>query len=180
MTSNKEKGDRFEMAVSRYFDSRGIKLEPQYKVKIGFGSVKKEHSFDLGNEQMLVECKNFTWTSGGNSPSAKLSSLAEVMLIFQAIDAGYSKLLFMAKSRKNAKRNSETLVEHYIKSYGHLIPSEIEIWEFDETNLTAEKKFPTNPASAQLGGKWKETRISRENIDRNRRDLLDKLGKYRG
>jgi hypothetical protein len=37
----------------------------------------------------------------------------------------------------------ETLVEYYIRSYGHLIPSGVEIWEFDETARKRRVRLPS-------------------------------------
>jgi len=38
------------------------------------------------------------------------------------------------------KRN-ETLCDYYIRTKSILIPSDVEIWEFDETDYAAEKKY---------------------------------------
>ena len=46
-------------------------LQSNFVALVGH-SIKKPHRFDLGSDDppILVECKSFTWTSGGNSPSA--------------------------------------------------------------------------------------------------------------
>jgi hypothetical protein len=91
--------------------------------------VKKNHKFDLGSEAppILVECKSYTWTSGGNSPSAKIRSLNEAMLLFSVAPPHYRKILFLLKHM----RNEMTLATHYIQTQGHLIAPGIEVWEFD-------------------------------------------------
>jgi hypothetical protein len=175
MTGNKEKGDRFRDRVREYFLNKGNTLDPEFKVEIGFGNLRKEHSFDLGNKEMLVECKNYEWTSGGKAPSAKLSNINESMLIFKATNVKYRKLIFMSKTRKNQKRISETLVEYYIRQCRHLIPSDVEIWEFDETNLTADMKFPNDSKGVKLGGIWKGITITDKDIKESRKELLGKL-----
>ena len=167
MTSNKEKGDEFRDRVSVYFQNKGYTLKPEYKVEIGFGSLKKIHPFDLGNEQVLIACKKYRWAETGTHRSGMFATLNETMLIFCAAPTKYRKLLFVWKSPKNNKRKSETIVEYYISHHGNLIPNDIEVWEFDETNLTAEKKFPNDPQSVKLGGIWKGTKISEEEIDEN-------------
>lgn len=145
MTSNKEKGDKFRDRVQEYFKYKECDLKPEYKVKVGFGKIK-EHCFDLGNEGIVVECKRYDWTSSGNNPSAKISTLHEALLIFSATPTDYKKkMLFIPKTGLKGKRTPETLVDRYIRLHEHLIPNDVEIWEFDETNLKAEKKFPADP-----------------------------------
>jgi hypothetical protein len=54
----------------------GIALKPGFTVPVGF-KIKKAHAFDLGSEAppILVECKSYTWTAGGNSPSRRSVAL---------------------------------------------------------------------------------------------------------
>jgi hypothetical protein len=44
-------------------------LQSNFVVLVGH-SIKKSHRFDLGSDDppILVECKSFTWTSGGKTP----------------------------------------------------------------------------------------------------------------
>ena len=88
-----------------------------------------QHKFDLGSESppVLVECKAHTWTSGGNSPSAKLTVWNEAMHYFQCAPKGYRKILFVLRD----ERNAETLAEHYLRRYGHLVPDDVEVWEYN-------------------------------------------------
>jgi hypothetical protein len=74
-----------------------------------------------------VECKSFTWTSGGNSPSAKLRNMNEVMLYFSVRPQHYRRILFVLKHM----RKEVSLANHYVKTQGHLIGPGIEVWEFD-------------------------------------------------
>ncbi|MEY8198885.1 MAG: hypothetical protein RPS47_06560 [Colwellia sp.] len=95
------------------------------------------HCFDHGNENILVECKSYNWTSGGNNPSAKISTLNEAMVYFHATPNGYTKKLFIAKTAKKGVRRSETLAEYYVRLNGHFIPDNVEIWEFDSDTSEA-------------------------------------------
>jgi hypothetical protein len=56
--------------------------------------VKKNKTFDFGSDDpaILVECKSYTWTSGGNSPSAKIRGMNEAMLIFSVPPAHYREI----------------------------------------------------------------------------------------
>ena len=126
--SNAHVGRAFEEAARVFFAETGILLERGFVAPVGF-KVKKSHKFDLGSESppILVECKSYTWTSGGNSPSAKIRGLNEVMLLFSVAPNCYRKILFLLKHlRKNV-----SLSAHYIKTQGHLIGPNVEIWEFD-------------------------------------------------
>ena len=56
ISSNTKAGKNFEDIIYNYFDKElGIELEKQKKVEIGINS-KKKHSFDFGNNWLLIEC----------------------------------------------------------------------------------------------------------------------------
>jgi hypothetical protein len=67
--SNSHVGREFEEAARVFFTQTGIALRPAFVAEVGF-KIKKPHKFDLGSEHppILVECKSYTWTGGGNSP----------------------------------------------------------------------------------------------------------------
>jgi len=134
--SNTHVGREFEEASRLFFAKTGIALQPRFTVEVGF-KTKHPHAFDLGsdNPPILVECKSYTWTSGGNSPSAKIRSLNEVMLLFSVAPAGYRKILFLLKHL----RRDVSLGSHYIKTQGHLIGPDVEIWEFDAETKMGER-----------------------------------------
>jgi hypothetical protein len=126
--SNTHAGREFEDAARLFWMETGIRLQPNFAVPVGH-VVKKLHRFDLGSDDppMLVECKSYTWTSGGNSPSAKIRGMNEVMLHFAVAPPQYRKVLFILRHLKGQL----SLGAHYIKTQGHLIGPRIEVWEFD-------------------------------------------------
>jgi hypothetical protein len=126
--SNAHVGREFEEAAQLYFAETGISLKAGFVAPVGF-RVKKPHKSDLGSDDppIFVECKSYTWTSGGNSPSAKIRGLNEVMLLFSVAPTRYRKVLFVLKHL----RKEMSLASHYIKTQGHLIGPGVEIWEFD-------------------------------------------------
>jgi hypothetical protein len=134
--SNTHAGREFEEAARLFFAETGISLQPEFNAPIGV-RVKKPHKFDLGSEDppVLVECKSYTWTSGGNSPSAKIRGLNEVMLLFSVAPPHYRKILFVLKHL----RRGLSLANHYISTQGHLIGPNVEIWEFDMDQKHAER-----------------------------------------
>jgi len=139
--SNKEKGDAFTQKVAQYFKNQGIQLISEYRVDVGLSSkYKKQHAFDLGNSEMLIECKYYDWTESDNNPSAKISTLNEVMLYLYTAPARFKKKVFVKQTSQKGKRHYETLVEYYIRLYKHFIPDDVEVWEFNDDTQKAEKK----------------------------------------
>jgi hypothetical protein len=128
-SDNPRTGSNFEEVARRVFLKQGVALERNFSVPVGAGRLTRPHRFDLGcqNPPTLVECKAHTWTEGGNAPSAKLSVWNEAMYYFLVAPAHYRKVLFVLADR----RGEESLAQHYIKRYGHLIPAGVEIWEYD-------------------------------------------------
>lgn len=136
--SNTYVGKEFERAAKNFFLTQGLHLENDFLVKIGING-KKPHNFDLGslNDKILVECKSHTWTEGGNVPSAKITTWDQAMYLFYSAPRDYRKIFFVLKDY--SLKRQETLAEYYIRTKYHLIPQDVEIWEFDENNSIAEK-----------------------------------------
>lgn len=136
--SNAHVGREFETSVQRYLAQKGIVLESGFVAPVGY-KVKKDHKFDLGSNKppILVECKSLKWTSGGNSPSAKIRSMNEVMLLFSVCPQHYRRILFLLKHL----RRDVSLASHYVKTQGHLIGQNIEIWELNVDVGSAERVF---------------------------------------
>jgi hypothetical protein len=107
-------------------------------VEIGI-SGRKLHKFDLGDERkkVIVECKAHTWTEGANVPSAKMTAWNQAMFFFYAAPTGYRKILFVLKDFSQTR--NETLGEYYIRTNLHLIPNDVEVWEYDEERGAAKK-----------------------------------------
>lgn len=132
--SNAHVGRDFEEVAYVYFTGQNYKIIKDVALPIGLEQ-KKNHRFDLGSpshaeDKIIIECKSHRWTSGDNVPSAKLTVWNEAMYYFHLAPAGYRKIFFILRDYSN-KRN-ETLGEYYIRTYGHLIPSDVEIMEYDE------------------------------------------------
>lgn len=135
--SNAHAGKEFELLAQNYFESEGLTLEREYAIQIGINERSKSHNFDLGSSisKTLVECKSHRWTSSDKVPSAKMTVWNEAMFYFLASPIEYRKILFVLKDF-SLKRN-ETLAEYYIRTHGHLVPRDVEIWEYDEKTKTA-------------------------------------------
>ena len=129
--SNAHVGRDFENQIQAYFAKQNLPLNAGISVPIGING-KKYHSFDLCNEEkkVLVECKAHKWTESDKVPSAKLTVWNEAMFFFHASPPGYQKLLVVLHDF-SSKRN-ETLGEYYVRTYSHLIPKDVEVWEYKE------------------------------------------------
>ena len=147
MTTNSQnpaKGRNFEQHVGQYLKQNGLEVFRDYEVEVSINSRhKKLHKFDWGSDALLVECKAYNWTEGGNSPSAKLATANEALLYFIAAPKSYRKMLFMPETGKTGKLNPATLVEYYVRRYGHFIPDDVEVYELkNESDLAARLVWP--------------------------------------
>ncbi|MDO6453946.1 hypothetical protein Q4490_10260 [Neptunomonas phycophila] len=135
--SNAQAGKDFELAAQAFFQSQGLELDRDVNIMVGIESQTKNHAFDLGclSQKVLVECKSHKWTSGGNVPSAKLTVWNEAMYYFVAAPKGYRKIMFVL--RDHSQKRGETLAEYYLRTYSHLVPSDVEFWEYDESTSKA-------------------------------------------
>jgi hypothetical protein len=129
--SNAHVGREFKDIAQSFFKEQGVVLERELALLIGVGVIKKEHAFDLGNKHsnIIVECKSHKWTAGGKVPSAKLTIWNEAMYYFAISPKGYRKVFFVLKDY--CSRREETLGGYYLRTYRHLIPDGVEIWEYD-------------------------------------------------
>ena len=137
--SNSHVGNDFEGLARLFFDKEGVVLNPRHKIMIGVGAVKKHKEFDLGcdEQKIIVECKSSRWTESGKSPSAKLSVWTAAMYYFTLAPADYRKIMFVLRDTHSSKPS--TLAAHYLKNHGHLVPPDVEFWEYDERAGAAER-----------------------------------------
>lgn len=55
----------------------------------------------------------------------------EAMYFFHLAPKRYKKILFVLYDFSDER--SESLAEYYVRTYGHLIPNDVEILEYDES-----------------------------------------------
>lgn len=137
--SNAHVGREFEVRARAFFTGQGIALQPRHRVQIGVGALKKPHEFDLGcdEQKIVVECKSHRWTATANIPSAKLTVWNEAMYYFSLAPRDYRKVMFVL--RDVCGRRALSLATHYLKNHAHLIPDDVEFWEYDEQTGAAER-----------------------------------------
>ena len=129
--SNAAVGEEFERRVQTLLLPRFPRLTRSFALPVGHLR-QKQHRFDLGcrEDRVIVECKSHTWTAGGNTPSAKMTTWDKEMLYFYLAPRSYRKL-FVVKRDVHPRRGL-SLAEHYVRTHEHLIPDEVEFWELDE------------------------------------------------
>jgi len=129
--SNAHVGRNFERVALRYFQSVGVELERDFPVELGL-QTKKVHHFDLGSERakVLVECKSHRWTEGDKVPSAKMTVWNEAMYYFFLAPRTYRKCFFVLHHRRGG--SGESLLSYYLRMHAHLIPDDVEFFEWDE------------------------------------------------
>lgn len=135
--SNAHVGREFELRAQSFFATRGIQLKSNYKIGISIeGHKKKDHAFDLGcdEQKILVECKSHRWTTGNNVPSAKMTVWNEAMYYFYLAPRNYRKIMFVLH---DCNKRGKSLASYYLDTYRHLIPSDVEFWEYYEQKSTA-------------------------------------------
>ena len=135
--SNTHAGEEFELQVKAFFQRQGIQLAKSVSIPIGVNKNKKLHKFDLGSkaQRILVECKSHTWTESENVPSAKITTWDQAMFYFYACPADYRKIFMVL--RDYSKKKGETLCEYYLRTKAHMIPDDVEIWEYDTSRSNA-------------------------------------------
>lgn len=129
--SNSHVGKDFEEKIQICFKNEyDLDLNFNYSINIGL-DYKKNHKFDLGSncESVIIECKSHKWTKGNKVPSAKLTIWNEAMYYFLLAPDNYRKIFCVLKDYSDNR--GCTLAEYYIRNFNHLIPRDVEIWEYD-------------------------------------------------
>lgn len=70
-------------------------------------------------------------------PSAKMMAWTEAMYHFFAAPEDYGKMFFVLKD-VSTKRH-ETPAKYYLRRYEHMIPNDVEYWEYDAAMNSAER-----------------------------------------
>ena len=113
MNSNSDNpriGKAFEKAVKKwavdYYDCGFNEEQP-----VDIGNPARPHKFDLVSQdsKIIIECKCYTWTDGGNVPSAKLATLDEAVLYLRSVTSSATKVIAMKKDYN--KKKGITLAE---------------------------------------------------------------------
>jgi hypothetical protein len=112
MSSNTETGRLFQrhcqIALERLV---GRKFELEVPITVG----NRTHLYDTATaeQDIVCECKAFTWTASGNVPSAKIFTLREATAHLRALPEGTTRYLIMKRS-PHPKRG-ELLADYFAR-----------------------------------------------------------------
>ena len=97
----------------------GVELRLDFPLPIG--NPPKEHKFDLvsADQNFVGECKNYSWTTGGNVPSAKMGFINEAVFYLSFLPPETTR--FVAMRKDSRPTTGESLVDYYHRTYRHLL-----------------------------------------------------------
>ncbi len=135
-SENPGKGRDFEEKTKRALSK--LYNTDFYEQIIEIGNPPKAHKFDLvsANKDIIVECKNFSWTETGNIPQAKMGFLNQAVLYLSHTPEGATKIIVLRKD--NHSKRKESLAEYYVRTYNHLLRA-INVMELDEDSMVLKK-----------------------------------------
>ena len=140
--SNKAKGDAFEMLTNKV-------LEKHFKIKFNrhtaIRNIKHEYDLVSTDGSIIVECKNYTWTASGATPSAKISTLHEALFWLYVAPKKSRKILCMSHSTCSEKPKS--LAEYFVDSSTLLPYTDVSVYEINESGK-AKKLYPKEGSTA--------------------------------
>ena len=119
------------------------------EVKLQIGNSPKDHRFDIVNcdRQIAIECKRYTWTESGNSPSAKIAHINEAVFYLSFLPDTYKKYVVMLYSV--CSRKKEPLAEYYYRTYRHLLGS-VKVVEYNPATDAFRVLPEGNPLEKEL------------------------------
>lgn len=114
----------FEVRVGRYLERTFNQPFGQRILSLGHG---QGHAVDQvsADGKILVECKSYTWTSGGNMPSGKIATLREAVFLLKSCP-GERRILVM---QRRPFPGRELLVDYFCRLNRGLLDG-IEVWDF--------------------------------------------------
>ncbi|MFA5778782.1 MAG: hypothetical protein WC947_01435 [Elusimicrobiota bacterium] len=132
-SKNPKKGRDFEKIVRQAVEKRYKTSFKKHSISIG--TPPKAHNFDLVSEDgnIIIECKNYSWTKTGNIPSAKTAFLNEAALYLSYTPSTAKKIIILRKDTH--RKRKESLAEYYVRTYYHLLDKVI-VMELDINNMT--------------------------------------------
>ena len=117
--SNTERGKAFQILCGAALKrALGRDFDLEIAIAIGGG---KSHAFDLVTQEqdIIAESKNFDFTTTGNIPSAKITTLREAAWYLQRLQKADERLLIV-RHAPHPKRG-ETLGRYFVRLNKHLL-----------------------------------------------------------
>ncbi|MBF8267893.1 MAG: hypothetical protein HW388_1401 [Dehalococcoidia bacterium] len=117
---NTAKGREFQRRAAQVLGLHfSVNFQVDYPIPIG--NPAKEHKFDIVSEdrRYIGESKNYSWTEGGNVPSAKMGFINEAVFYLQHLPSDRRRFIVMRKDIRQT--NNESLAAYYFRTYKHLL-----------------------------------------------------------
>ena len=133
-------GIQFENYIESKLRSRSdisnLKKHPEILLN---GACKHHFDFECSKneETIVIECKHYDYTSEGNVPSGKISTLNEAVFFLEKLNPEIKKVLCLNKSAQ-ADSSGRTLAERYVEKYSSLM-EDILVYEVDTAARTAKR-----------------------------------------
>lgn len=117
-------GRAFEDRVLKYMENKFKKRLYKQNLQVG---PNKFHEFDLVSEDknIVIECKSYTWTKSGNSPSAKISTAIEAVFYLSRIAVDKKILVF----QDDINDRGESFVSTFVRRYDGIL-DDVEVWAY--------------------------------------------------
>lgn len=135
-SENTKKGRDFEEKARSVLEEKyGARFQMR---AINIGMPPKAHKFDLVSEDgnIVVECKNFSWTETGKVPSAKTAFLNQAVLFLSFLPSNTKKIIVLRKD--NYSKRAESLAEYYVRTNFFLL-NNIAVMELNVNNMTVKE-----------------------------------------
>ena len=119
-SKNTGKGKSFQTIAAEVLGQH-FRVGFQTEHPIPVGNPPKNHKFDLVSDDSnyIGECKNYSWTEGGNVPSAKMGFINEAVFYLQHILS--DKFRFVVLRRDVGNNRIESLADYYYRTNNHLL-----------------------------------------------------------
>lgn len=130
MISNVEKGKIFQNYCQKILKAEfGRDIESEVRFTLTDG---RSHKFDLATSDraIVAECKAYTWTSGGNIPSAKITHLKESVDYLNNLPPSIKALLLIKRDPHPVRR--ETIGSYFVRLNKEILKN-VNVIEVSET-----------------------------------------------
>jgi hypothetical protein len=128
----------FEDLAKSFFEKEcGVRLLQRMPVTLASG---ESHKFDLvsESENIVVECKNHTWTKSGNYPSAKTENSQRAIGLLRDSSAQRKIIVFY-----DDFSSGKSLVEVFVRRNRKLLTG-IEVWRYLEGHFEIFANLPAD------------------------------------
>jgi hypothetical protein len=105
--------------LARRAIAKTLGKDVETEVSLPVGSPSRPHKFDMATPDgaYVGEAKALSWTSGNNTPSAKIATVKEALQFLHALPP--ETKTFVVMQRQVRPSNPETLTDYFVRLHGH-------------------------------------------------------------